>query len=281
MFIDVAPYFIGATLFSAILETKFDTEKLMAPILKGRFAIVWASVLGGLLPGCACATVPLAENLRKSNAGLGVTEAFLLVSPLLAPHTIILTYGFLGIKFTVGRIIASMTGAILLGYIFHLCKKRKLLKMPDFEQKNYCVDSGCSNESVNKGSLLQTFWSTTKTLGFYFLIGIFIASALTVWIPSSLIPTYIGTGFLAYLIAAIIVIPVYACEGEEIPITKGLLALQLGNGPAFSFMLGAVGTCIPTILMSRKLIGTRAILAYILYWFIFVVVSGLGFSMWA
>ncbi|MGA0246728.1 MAG: permease, partial [Schleiferiaceae bacterium] len=172
MLIDVMPYFIVAVLFSAFLEAKLNSEKLLAPFIKGRFAIIWASILGGILPGCACATVPLAENLRQKEAGLGVTSAFLLVSPLLGPHTIILTYGFLGAKFAVGRVVAAMIGAIVLGYGLHWFEKRNLITMPKFKKKSCCSVSGCSDESCEHPTFLQAFWRTTKLLGGYFLLGI-------------------------------------------------------------------------------------------------------------
>jgi len=272
--VDVLPYFIGAILCSALLETKLNSDTLLAPFVKGRFAIIWASILGGILPGCACATVPLAENLRQKKAGLGVISAFLLVAPLLSPHTIILTYGFLGLEFAIWRVVTSMIGAIVLGYFLHICECKEWIQLPSFQKKPECNSSDCSNDSCYKPTFFQSFWLTTKKLGGYFVLGVLIASALTVLIPANLIPTYIGTGFLAYFIAAVIGIPVYVCEGEEIPITKALLGLQLGVGPAFTFMMGAVGTCIPTILMSRKIIGNRAILIYSFYWFVFSIVSG-------
>lgn len=276
---DVLPYFIGAVLFSALLETKLNSDALLAPFVRGRFAIIWASILGGILPGCACATVPLAENLRQKKAGLGVISAFLLVSPLLSPHTIILTYGFLGLKFAVWRVVASMIGAIVLGYFLHMCERKEWIQMPSFQKKLECSSSGCSDDGCYKPTFFQSFWITTKKLGGYFVLGVLIASILTVAIPTHLIPTYIGTGILAYFIAAIIGIPVYVCEGEEIPITKALLGLQLGVGPAFTFMMGAVGTCIPTILMSRKIIGNRSIIIYSIYWLVFSIVSGYLFSL--
>lgn len=279
--IDVLPYFAIAVLFSALLETKLNSDALLSPFTKGRFAIIWVSILGGILPGCACATVPLAENLRQKKAGLGVTSAFLLVSPLLGPHTIILTYGFLGMKFAVWRVGAALVGAIILGYGLDWCEQKKWIELPSILKKSCCSLSECSDESCKQLSFFQAFWTTTKKLGGYFILGIFIASSLTVWVPPNLIPLYVGTGFTAYLIAAVIGIPVYVCEGEEISITKALLNLQLGSGPAFSFMMGAVGTCIPTIMMARKLIGNRAILVYTIYWFVFAILSGYLFSLGA
>jgi uncharacterized protein len=276
---DVLPYFIGAVLFSALLETKLNSDALLAPFIRGRFAIIWASILGGILPGCACATVPLAENLRQKKAGLGVISAFLLVSPLVSPHTIILTYGFLGLKFAVWRVVSSMIGAIVLGYFLHMCERKQWIHMPSFQKKSGCSSSECANDSVHKPTFFQSFWGTTKKLGGYFVLGVFIAAVLTVAIPTHSISTYIGTGLFAYFIAAIIGIPIYVCEGEEIPITRALLGLQLGVGPAFTFMMGAVGTCIPTMLMARKIIGNRAILIYSFYWFVFSIVSGYLFSL--
>ncbi len=74
-------------------------------------------------------------------------------------------------------------------------------------------------------------------------------------------------------------IPVYICEGEEIPITLSLLKLGLGQGPALTFLLGAVGTCIPTMLMACKIIGRRATILYLIGWFIFAPLSGFLFSL--
>jgi hypothetical protein len=36
-----------------------------------------------------------------------------------------------------------------------------------------------------------------------------------------------------------------------VPLTVGLLAAGLGPGPSLTFLLGSVGTCVPTLLMSR------------------------------
>ncbi len=50
-----------------------------------------ASLLGMLMPGCACATMPMAEGLRRKGADLGTVTSFLLASPLASPQTLVLT----------------------------------------------------------------------------------------------------------------------------------------------------------------------------------------------
>lgn len=278
LLLDVLPYFIGALVFSAFLETKVTSSTLLNPFITGKFSIIWVSILGGLLPGCACATIPLAETLKQKKAGLGAISAFLMASPLLGPHTIILTYGFLGLRFTLWRIVAALLGAIVLGYFLQWCEKKGWIEEPSLQKKSCCSSSTCTSSSSHSTSFLNAFWNTLKNLGSYFLIGLFIASILTVVIPTQLIPTYIGSGLFAYVIAAFIGIPVYVCEGEEIPITKALLNLHLGVGPSFTFMMGAVGTCIPTLLMAKKIIGNKAVFIYSIYWFFFAILAGISFS---
>ena len=103
-----------------------------------------------------------------------------------------------------------------------------------------------------------------------------IASTLMTLVPPHTIPSIIGSsGPLAYTVALFAGIPMYVCEAEEIPLTKMFLELGLGKGPSFTFMLASVGTCIPTILMAQKVIGKRATLLYVVYWFLIALISGL------
>jgi uncharacterized protein len=278
MVIEILPFFIAAVLLSSVLETKLNSEKILAPFIKGKFAVIWTCLLGGILPGCACATVPLAKSLKTKHAGLGVTACFLIVAPLLGPHTILLCYGFLGFKFTIWRIITALLGGIVMGYLFSYLESRKILVMPP-PTTTPCTTNDCSNPACHHPKFWEVTWKTTRTLGLYFLIGLLVASALTVLIPKDLIPSYIGTGPLAYLIAALVGIPVYVCEGEEIPITQALLNLGLGAGPSFTFMMGAVGTCVPTILMAKKIIGSKPVMLYLVFWFVFATLSGYLFSL--
>lgn len=278
MTIEAVPFFIVAMIVSALLETKVNVDRFLDPILKSKFSVIWASILAGVLPGCACATVPLAETLKKKNANLATTGAFLLVSPLLGPHTVILTYGFLGAKFTVFRVLAAMLGGILIGLIFTVCEKKGWLSMPKEETSSCCSSkTGCSTGESAK--FWPTLWASVKKFGGYFILGIAIAAVLKVLIPTELIPSYLGTGLMAIAVAVFMGIPIYVCEGEEIPITKALLELGLSPAAGFAFMMGSVGTCIPTMLMARKVIGGKPILIYASYFFVFAFCCGLAFSL--
>ncbi|MEK6563676.1 MAG: permease [Candidatus Omnitrophota bacterium] len=279
--ITVFPYFILGTAFGAFLEVYLKPKFALKFFHRGTSSVINASILGALLPGCSCATIPMAQGLREKGARLGAVGSFIMVSPLLSPHTAVLTCALLGWRFTLARIIFSLTGAIILGVILNHLEKRRvkgfILQGSLLNDAPGLCSDGCK---PRKKSFLKSFLSIIKDLSKYFLLGVFIASLLTVFIPEEAIPKYIGSsGAFAYLAAVLVGIPLYVCEGEEIPITLALLKLGLGTGPAFSFLLGSVGTCIPTMIMAQKVIGRKPTLFYIFYWVVFAIGSGLLFSL--
>lgn len=279
--ISVIPYFILGTGFGALLEAHMKPEFALRYLNKKTSSVVNASILGAILPGCSCATMPMADGLKGKGAKLGTIAAFIMVSPLLSPHTVILTYGMLGAKFTLARIIFSLSGAIILGMAFNYFEKKKIrgFALPVKSKGSGCGPClpGCEVEKIG---FLKSFIRIARGLGKYFLLGMFIASLLTVVVPEEAIPRYIGSsGLFAYAVAVLVGIPLYVCEGEEIPITSALLKLGLGGGPSLAFLLGSVGTCIPTMIMAQKIIGRKPTLFYIMGWFIFAIASGLLFSL--
>jgi hypothetical protein len=53
----------------------------------------------------------------------------------------------------------------------------------------------------------------------------------------------------------------------------------LAPGPALTFLLGAVGMCVPTVVMSRGALGPpRVTYVYIALWITFVIASGVVFQ---
>ncbi len=283
----VLPYFLIGAVTGALMEVYLKPETALKYFGKGVGSIINASLLGAILPGCSCATMPMASSLKSSGAKLGTIGAFIMVSPLLSPHTLILNYGLLGWEFTIARIIVSLFGAILLGLVFNILENNNVKGFSSapvlIPIENNCCESdnscGCASES-NLG-FWQALLNIIKSLGKYFLLGMAIASILMTLVPESLIPKYIGTsGIFAYASAVLFGIPFYVCEGEEIPITLALLKLGLGPGPSFAFLLGAVGTCIPTMLMAQKIIGKRPTLLYIIIWVLFAILSGIAFQLY-
>lgn len=282
----VLPYFLGGAAFGAALDVFLKPEFALKHLRGGWLSMGKAAVLGMVMPGCSCATMPMAEGLRRKGADLGTVTSFLLASPLVSPQTLVLTFAVLGWKFAAARALVALVGAVLVGAIFLWLERRTgYLDIPAPAAAKPCC-SGCASGGAEEEEGPKKFWPVfldiIKELGKYFVLGMVIASLLVVLLPQDVVMRYIGSsGPLAYLAAVLLGVPLYVCEGEEIPLTLSLLRLGLGPGPAFAFLLGSVGTCIPTMIMARKLIGRRGLLVYAAWWLCFSLAAGLLFGLLA
>ncbi len=92
--------------------------------------------------------------------------------------------------------------------------------------------------------------------------------------PGEILQRYLRGGWTAYLFAAGAAFPVYVCDGGEIPLTRALLEMGVGPGPAFCFMLASVGTCLPTMMMAPRIIGVKATAIYLGAWLVLAVGGG-------
>ncbi len=280
----VLPYFLAGAALGAALDVFLKPEFALKHLRGGWLSMARASILGMVLPGCSCATMPMAEGLRRKGADLGTVTSFLLASPLVSPQTLVLTFAVLGWKFAAARAAAAFCGAMMIGGLFLWLERRRFgfLDIPAQEPlKKCCSGCGCSGGGEEEGpkKFWPVFFDIIKDLGKYFVLGMAIASLLTVLLPPDFIVRYVGSsGPLAYIAAVLLGVPLYVCEGEEIPLTLSLLKLGLGPGPAFAFLLGSVGTCIPTMIMSQKLIGRRGLLVYAVWWVLFAFAAGILFG---
>ncbi len=277
--LSVSPYFLMGAAFSSALKTYLKGGFVSRYLGKGTFSLINASVLGAVLPGCACATIPMAEGLKRLGAGLGTVTAFIMISPLLSPVTVLMTFGMLGWEITVARVFFSFVGSLVIGLVLNGLERYGVagfgIKTHNPRIRGLTVrEESCYYMEQNQG-FFGNLMSTVREVLKYFLIGMLIASVLTTLVPEDSLSSYmVASGVLAYVVAAFLGIPLYVCEGEEVPITFALLKMGLGIGPAFTFLMGSVGTCLPTIIMAQKIIGKRAVLLYTLSWFVFAMGSG-------
>ncbi|MHB0995837.1 MAG: permease, partial [Elusimicrobiales bacterium] len=75
---DVLPYFLAGAAFGAALDVYVKPEFALKHLRGGWLSMAKASVLGMVMPGCSCATMPMAEGLRRKGADLGTVTSFLL-----------------------------------------------------------------------------------------------------------------------------------------------------------------------------------------------------------
>ncbi len=211
----VLPYFIAGVIIGALLKT------FLKPgfVVKYFSSIINASILGAVLPGCACTVMPVADGLKEKGVRLGTLSAFMMIAPLLSPHTVLLTYSLLGLKFTIARIIFSFLGAISLGVIFNYMERDGWLAFPVKKKEAQCKCCDAPNEIETSG-FIRNLIDITKDVGGYFLLGMAIASLMMVFIPKEAIPKYIGSSVVYLLISSL---PLWASRFISVKVRRFLL----------------------------------------------------------
>ena len=74
----VLPYFLGGAAAGAALDVFLKPEFALKHLRGGWLSMAKASILGMVLPGCSCSTMPMADGLRRKGADLGTVTSFLL-----------------------------------------------------------------------------------------------------------------------------------------------------------------------------------------------------------
>jgi hypothetical protein len=125
-------------------------------------------------------------------------------------------------------------------------------------------------------SWLSETWMFTKKIFPLLLIGIFIAGILTALIPENFLVNYVGTNTVfANLTSVLFGVFMYFPTLVEVPMAKTFLTLGMAKGPLLAYLLADPVISLPSILVVRKIMGTKRTLAYALLITIFCTISGL------
>ena len=225
-------------------------------------------------------TVPLAIPLKRQGAGDGPLLAFIITSALLGPASIVLTFTMFGPVWGVLRVALPLIAVCGLGWGLQRFGKNLHSDGGDIDEASCSSACGCggSDSDCSSGED-RSFWasllSMIRNLVPILLLGLLAAAAASVLIGKEQIEQWMGGGVWAYAVAVAAGIPAYVCEGGEVPLTAALVTMGVGIGPAFTFMQASVGTCLPTLMMLPKLIGVKLTVAYLAFWLVYSVASGI------
>jgi len=113
-------------------------------------------------------------------------------------------------------------------------------------------------------------WSYAKLILPYLFGGVLVAGFLlgrpghTGLIPPEWIATAVGgNGWLSNFVASLAGALMYFATLTELPILQGLMGSGMGEGPALALLLAGPALSLPSMLVIRKILGTKKTLAYV------------------
>jgi uncharacterized membrane protein YraQ (UPF0718 family) len=127
---------------------------------------------------------------------------------------------------------------------------------------------------------MRETWSFVKMIFPYLILGVFIAGALGELIPENFIQNLVGENtVVANTIGVLFGVIAYFPTLMEVPIARMFLDLGMSRGVLLAYLLADPELSIQSILVTRKFIGDKKNIVYVLLVIIFTVIAGLLFGL--
>ncbi len=116
--VEVLPYLTLGFFLSGIIQV-FVPSDWVAKHLggSGMWPLLYATLAGTALPICCIGSLPVAVSLHEKGARLGPVLAFLVATPATSISALLVSYGLLGIGFTVYIFFAVIALGLLMGLV--------------------------------------------------------------------------------------------------------------------------------------------------------------------
>ncbi|MGB0273277.1 MAG: SO_0444 family Cu/Zn efflux transporter [Opitutales bacterium] len=280
---EMAPYlmlgFCAAALLQLLIRPEWVRKQLGNKTLG---SIIKAALLGVPMPLCSCSVIPVSASLRKSGASKGATASFLSSTPQTGVDSILATYALMGGFFTLVRVLVAFISGLACGLLVELCSKSRRATAISSPLIGNLQAVHPSEASGHRGRLGQPTlrhiqsdskggWRQALQHGFITLpadlsralgIGILIAGIITTLIPDSWLSESWGSGWLGFLLATAISMPLYICATASIPMAYALLTAGLSPGATLVFLIAGPATNTTTIAAAWNMLGQKATLIY-------------------
>jgi len=266
-------FIIGGVLLGEILKlTSWSKIFLKFSNKAGIWGIILASLIGMASPICTFGTVPVCIQLYKSGSKLPPLITFLSASSLMNPQMFIWTWGIIGPKMAILRIITVFIVSILMGLLSGLIAPEKLVATKIHTEDEDVHASENEKEIMCRPSIKTTTfkqfainsWNSLEYILFYLMIGIILTVVLKTFVPVDFVQDIIlEDKWYSVLVAALLGIPLYQCGGVAIPIINGLINTGMGYGAALTFFLVGPATNFSPVMAFATIIKPKFVVLYL------------------
>lgn len=203
------PFLVFGVAFSAAL-TAFVPASFYRRFLPDdpRRAVPVAGASGMLLPGCECASVPIAGSLIKRGVAPAVALTFLLAAPSINPIVMIATaVAFAGQpEMVLARFVASLLACVVVGWIWVRFGRADWLRLPARTHA-----PGASKLRVFRESMLHDMMHA----GGYLVVGAAAAATLNVIVPRAWLMAVADAPIISVLVLALLAIILSICSEAD------------------------------------------------------------------
>ncbi|WP_371670082.1 permease [Streptomyces sp. NBC_00289] len=225
--VQALPFLVLGVLLSAAIAV-FVPPSFFARALPSRpaLAVPVAGLAGVVLPGCECASVPVAGALVRRGVTPAAALAFLLSAPAINP--IVLTATAVAFprnpEMVLARLVASLLVACAMGWLWLRVGRADWLRPP----------ARTSYEGQGKGA---AFWGSVRHdvmhAGGFLVVGAMAAATLKAVVPAEWLRTAAGNPVVSVLALAILAVLLSICSEADAFVAASLSQFSLTARLAF------------------------------------------------
>lgn len=249
----------------------------------GRFhgitANLLAALLGTVTPFCSCSSIPLFIGFTGAGLPVGVTFSFLISSPLVDLGAFILLSSVFGTKIAIVYVVVGLILAVVGGSLIEKLGLAKYVEDYVLNSQNVDIES----PDLKVRDRLAFGWEqvgfVVKKVFWYVIVGVAIGAAIHNWIPTETIQAILGQeNPFSVLLATVVGAPMYADIFGTIPIAEALFAKGVGVGTILSFMMAVTALSLPSIILLRKAVKPKLLVAFVAIVTVGIIIIGYGFN---
>ncbi|MER6383041.1 permease [Streptomyces sp. NPDC001250] len=211
--VQALPFLLLGTALSGAINA-FVPAELFTKVLPKRaaLAVPVAGVAGAVLPGCECASVPVANSLIRRGVTPAAAFAFLLSAPAINPVVLTATaVAFPGSPaMVVARLLASLATAAVMGWLWLWLGKEKWLQRI-LRHGHTGHRPGHSRWTEFRLGFQHDFLHA----GGFLVLGAMAAATFNVAVPRSVLDTFSGSPWLSVLFLAGLAVLLAVCSEAD------------------------------------------------------------------
>lgn len=240
--VQALPFLVFGVLLSAALVAFVPAESIKRALPRREGAAVpVAAGAGALLPGCECASVPLAGGMMTRGVVPAAALAFLLAAPAINPIVTISTFVAFPNRpeMVVARFVASLVVAMAVGWIWLRIGKAEWLKIPSRDHLG-----GATGWEAFRRSATHDFLHA----GGFLVVGGIAAATLNVLIPPEWLESLADRPWLGVIALALLAVVLCICSEADAFVAASLT----GFSPTAQLTFMVVGPMVDLKLVSLQ-----------------------------
>ncbi|MGZ3103406.1 permease [Streptomyces sp. H72] len=226
------PFLLLGALVSAAVGTLVP-ERVFTRLLphSPALSVPVAGAAGVVLPGCECASVPVAGSLMRRGVAPAAALAFLLSAPAVNPVVLVATsLAFPGEPMmVVARFTASLGTAVTMGWLWARFGRPEWLRLPS----RPATEATSSRADAFASGLRHDFLHA----GGFLVVGAAAAATFNITVPRSLLDVFTASAWVSVLILALLAVVLCVCSEADAFVAASLS----GFGPVAQLAFMVVG----------------------------------------